>query len=288
MKKSLNHEPLIGAHLSISKGLDDVFRQADELSCTTLQLFTKSGRQWHAKPLAELEIAAFKAAHKAHNHMPLVAHASYLINIGSPDATLAHKSTAALAEELERCEQLGIHYLVLHPGSHRETNIESCLERIAHNLTTVLHKVPGSAMILLETMAGQGSTVGSRFEELGAILKKTNHNPRLGVCLDTCHVFAAGYDFTTPEGYAKLWHEFDTQIGKRTLKVIHMNDSQKPCGSRIDRHCDIGTGAIGNAGFRMIMQDEALAHIPKILETPKESLDDDARNLDALRKLARD
>jgi deoxyribonuclease IV len=286
MKKSLNHELLIGAHLSISKGLDDVFRQADELGCTTLQLFTKSGRQWHAKPLTDEEIAVFKAAHKAHNHMPLVAHASYLINIGSPDATLAHKSTAALAQELERCEQLGIHYLVLHPGSHRDTDTESCLERVAHNLTTVLKKVPGSAMILLETMAGQGSTVGSNFEELGAILKKANHNPRLGICLDTCHVFAAGYEITTPMGYVKMWHEFDAQIGRHALKVIHMNDSQKPLGSHVDRHCDIGTGAIGNAGFRLIMQDVTLAHIPKVLETPKESLDDDARNLDALRKLA--
>jgi deoxyribonuclease-4 len=308
MKKSLNHELLIGAHLSISKGLDDVFRQADELGCTTLQLFTKSGRQWHAKPLTDEEIAVFKAAHKAHNHMPLVAHASYLINIGSPDATLAHKSTAALAQELERCEQLGIHYLVLHPGSHRDTDTESCLERVAHNLTTVLKKVPGSAMILLETMAGQGSTVGSSFEELGAILKKSSaiapsglgrdshdeassrsrahHNPRLGICLDTCHVFAAGYDFTTPAGYIKMWHEFDAQIGRHALKIIHMNDSQKPLGSHVDRHCDIGTGAIGNAGFRLIMQDTTLAHIPKVLETPKESLDDDARNLDALRKLA--
>jgi len=287
MKKSHMQELLIGAHLSISKGLDDVFRQADELGCTTLQLFTKSGRQWHAKPLDVEEIAIFKAAHKAHHHMPLVAHASYLINIGSPDATLAHKSTAALAQELERCELLGIHYLVLHPGSHRDTDIESCLERVAHNLTTVLNKVPGSAMILLETMAGQGSTVGSSFEELGTILKKTHNNPRLGVCLDTCHVFAAGYDFTTPTGYAQLWHNFDAHIGKHALKVIHLNDSQKPLGSHVDRHCDIGTGAIGAAGFRLIMQDETLAHIPKILETPKESLDDDARNLDALRKLAK-
>lgn len=285
MKKSQKDQLLIGAHLSISKGLADVFNQADELGCTTLQLFTKSGRQWHAKPLTEAEITVFKQAHKAHNSMPLVAHASYLINIGSPDATLAHKSTAALAEELERCEQLGIHYLVLHPGSHRDTDTESCLERIAHNLLTALHKVPGSAMILLETMAGQGSTVGSNFEELGAILTKAHHNPRLGICLDTCHIFAAGYDFTTPEGYAQLWHQFDTHIGKHNLKVIHLNDSQKPLGSYVDRHCDIGTGAIGNASFRLIMQDITLAHIPKILETPKESLDDDARNLDTLRKL---
>jgi deoxyribonuclease-4 len=141
-------------------------------------------------------------------------------------------------------------------------------------------------MILLETMAGQGSTVGSTFEELGTILKRAHHNPRLGICLDTCHVFAAGYDFTTPEGYAQLWNEFDSKIGKHALKVIHLNDSQKPLGSHVDRHCDIGTGAIGNTGFRLIMQDTTLAHIPKILETPKESLDDDARNLDVLRRLA--
>ncbi len=285
MEKRSQPALLIGAHLSISKGLEDVFAQADELSATTLQLFTKSNRQWHAKPITEDEIAAFAQAHKAHQYMPLVAHASYLINIGSPDHTLAQRSTKALADELTRCEQLGIQYLVLHPGAHRDTDLDVCLERIAHNLKTVLKAVSGESMILLETMAGQGSTIGSTFRELGTILKAVD-NPRLGICLDTCHVFAAGYDFTTPEGYKQMWHEFGAEIGKRHLKVIHMNDSQKPCGSHVDRHCDIGTGAIGKEGFRLIMQDETLAHIPKILETPKESLDDDARNLDTLRKLA--
>lgn len=285
MEKKSHIEHLIGAHLSISKGLEDVFVQADELGATTLQLFTKSNRQWHAKPLTEDEIDIFKKNHKAHQYMPLVAHASYLINIGSPDDTLAQKSTKALVDELTRCEQLGIQYLVLHPGAHRDTDIGACLERIADNLKAVFKEAPGDSMILLETMAGQGSTIGSTFQELGTILKAVD-NPRLGVCLDTCHVFAAGYDFTTPEGYAALWHEFGKEIGKRHLKVIHMNDSQKPCGSHVDRHCDIGTGAIGKEGFRLIMQDETLTHIPKILETPKESLDDDVRNLDALRKLA--
>lgn len=285
MKQSTKNKLLIGAHLSISKSLDDVFAQADELDATTLQLFTKSNRQWHAKPLAEDEIAAFRKAHKTHKSMPVVAHASYLINIGSPDHILVQKSTLALAEELTRCEQLGIPYLVLHPGAHLNTDLNACLERIAHSLKTILKTVPGDAMILLETMAGQGSTVGSNFKELGTILKAVD-NPRLGVCLDTCHVFAAGYDFTTAEGYAHMWHEFGKEIGKRRLKAIHLNDSQKPCGSHVDRHCDIGTGAIGKEGFRLIMQDETLSHIPKILETPKESLDDDARNLDILRKLA--
>lgn len=286
MEKSLKNPLLIGAHLSINGGLNDVFAQADELDCTTLQLFTKSNRQWYAKPLTEEDIQSFKRAHIAHNNMPIVAHASYLINIGSPDHTLAQKSTYALTDELERCEQLGIHYLVLHPGAHRNTDIESCLERVAQNLTTVLNKVAGSTMILLETMAGQGSTIGSNFTELGTILKKTGHNPRLGICLDTCHVFAAGNDFSTPAGYAALWDKFSTLIGKHHLKVIHLNDSQKSCGSYVDRHCDIGKGAIGLEGFRLIMQDKTLAHIPKILETPKESLDDDARNLDTLRVLA--
>lgn len=286
MKKSHMPELLIGAHLSISKGLADVFNQADILGCTTLQLFTKSNRQWHVKPLTHEEIVNFKNAHTAHNFMPVVAHASYLINIGSPDETLARKSTESLADELARCEQLGIPYLVLHPGAHRDTDIEACLDRIARNLNWVLTQVPRSTMILLETAAGQGSTVGSNFKELAELLKRTDYNPRLGVCLDTCHVFVAGYDFSTPAGYNKMWQEFDTQIGLNLLKVIHVNDSQKGCGSRVDRHCDIGKGAIGLEAFRMIMQDKKLAHIPKILETPKESLEDDVRNLEVLRGLA--
>lgn len=278
-------QPLLGAHLSVSKGLADVFNQADELGCTTLQLFTKNARQWHAKPLSEPEITSFKKAHNMHNLMPIVAHTSYLINIGSPNEELAEKSRNALAEELSRCEQLGIQYLVLHPGAHLNTDIDDCLQRIAANLLYVLKKVSGKTMILLETTAGQGTVVGSRFEELGAILKYANHHPRLGVCLDTCHVFAAGYDFTSIDGYRSLWHQFETHIGKQNLKAIHMNDSATPCSSHVDRHADIGSGKIGLDGFRFIMQDPALADVPKILETPKDSLEDDARNLDTLRKL---
>lgn len=285
MQKAPSHPLLIGAHLSISKGLADVFNQAVVLGCTTLQLFTKSNRQWAAQPLDAEEIALFKKKHAEHHHMPVVAHASYLINIASPDASLAHKSVHALIDELQRCQELGIPYLVLHPGSRLHADLDKTLIAVAHRITEALHGAPGNVMILLETMAGQGSSVGSSFEELGTILKLVKHNKRVGVCMDTCHVFAAGYDFRTPEGYKKLWHDFDQHIGKEALKVIHMNDSQKPCGSRVDRHCDIGTGAITKAGFRLIMQDPTLSHIPKILETPKESLADDARNLEILRNL---
>jgi deoxyribonuclease-4 len=285
MEKNNQKQPLIGAHLSISKGLVDVFNQADLLGCATLQLFTKSGRQWHAKPLAEAEIERFKTAHATHHYMPVVAHTSYLINIGSPDELLAEKSRTALTEELLRCEQLGIQYLVLHPGAHLNTDLESCLKRIANNLLVALEKVPGKTMILLETTAGQGTVVGNTFEELDTILTYANHHPRLGICLDTCHVFAAGYDFRTLEDYHSLWHQFDTHIGKQYLKAIHLNDSTTPLGSHVDRHADIGKGKIGLEGFRLIMQDPTLADIPKILETPKESLEDDARNLEILRKL---
>jgi deoxyribonuclease IV len=276
---------LLGAHLSISKGLDDVFRQADEIGCTAVQLFTKSNQQWHAKNLTTDQIDAFTVAHARHTYMPVIVHASYLINIGSPDITLEKKSCDALITELERCEQLGIPYLVLHPGAHRNTDVESCLQRIAHNLVAVLKAVPGDTMILLETTAGQGSSIGSTFQELGTILNLAHYNNRLGVCLDTCHVFAAGYDFTTEDGYASMWDAFSKHIGKRQLKVIHMNDSAKPCGAHVDRHCDIGKGKIGLEGFRFIMQDTTLDHIPKILETPKDSLADDARNLEVLKTL---
>ena len=287
MIKTGQKKLLIGAHFSISKGLADIFRQADEIECTTAQLFTKSNQQWHAKDIEADQVIVFKNAHKDHDYMPLIVHASYLINIGSPDHTLEKKSCHALAIELKRCELLGIQHLVLHPGAHRNTDIKACLERIAHNLLTVLDQVPGSTMILLETMAGQGTTIGSTFQELGTILQLADYNKRIGICLDTCHVFAAGYDFITPEGYATLWTTFSKYIGKKHLKTIHMNDSVKPCGSHVDRHCDIGKGKIGLEGFRLIMQDTTLDHIPKILETPKTSLEDDARNVATLKKLAK-
>lgn len=277
---------LIGAHMSVSGGLHNAFTDGAQIGCTTLQIFTKSNRQWHAAPLTDDQVAEFKAAQKTSGISPVVAHATYLINIASPEEATSAKSTHALAQELTRCEQLGIQYLVLHPGSRLHGDEAQCLERIAHNLDKALAAAPGSTMVLLEIMAGQGSATAHTFEQLATILHKVHNKSRVGICFDTCHAFAAGYDFRDKESYEALWKNFDAVIGLEHLKVFHLNDSKKELGSRVDRHEDIGKGELGLEPFKLIMQDKRFADIPKILETPKETLEDDIRNLEVLRLLA--
>jgi deoxyribonuclease IV len=278
----VKHRLLLGAHMSISGGLQHALEDGTQIGCTTIQCFTKSNRQWHAKPITPEEVEIFKKAQKQSDIHPIVAHASYLINIGSPNHATAEKSYGALQEELVRCHLLGIPYLVLHPGSHLGTDVDACLKRIAQYASNALKHAGGDTTLLFETMAGQGSAVGSTFEELAWLVHHTTPHKRVGICMDTCHIFAAGYDFRTPELYTKMWHHFDKIIGRHFLKAIHCNDSIKDVGGRVDRHADIGSGKIGTEGFRLIMNDPSLFHIPKILETPKESLSDDTRNMKKL------
>jgi deoxyribonuclease-4 len=273
------HRLLLGAHMSINGGLHHALENGITIGCTTMQCFTKNNRQWHAKALTREEIATFNEV-RAHSGInPVVAHATYLINIGSPDTIIAHKSYNALINELIRCEELGIEYLVLHPGSHLAADIDTCLEQIAHYASNALVHAGGKTMLLFETMAGQGSSVGHTFEQLAQIISHTKPHKRVGICLDTCHIFAAGYDFRTPILYKKMWEHFDNTIGIDHLKAIHCNDSVKDLGSRVDRHTDIGKGFIGLEGFRLLINDPLLFDIPKILETPKNSLADDLRNM---------
>lgn len=274
-----NRRLLLGAHMSIAGKFENAIDQGTSIGCTTIQLFTKSNRQWHAKPISQDEAAAFRASVKRSNIDPVVAHATYLINIGSPDKDIEQKSIKAVIDELQRCDILGIPYLVLHPGSHVDTGEQACLERIAHNLDTILENAVGSTKILLETMAGQGSTVCYTFDQIATIRRLSHHKYRIGVCFDTCHAFTAGYNFTTPEGYAAMWEEFDKTIGLGHLYTIHVNDSMKELGSRVDRHADIGKGKIGLEAFRLLFNDPRFFDIPKILETPKEDLADDERNI---------
>jgi deoxyribonuclease-4 len=215
----------------------------------------------------------------------IVAHATYLINLGSTDADINKKSIAALIEEIERCDALQIPYLVLHPGSSQTADITSCLDTITENLNTVFEHMPGNTMILLETMAGQGSSTCYRLEHLAHIYQKSTFKNRLGICLDTCHIFAAGYDIRTQETYDAFWTAFDQIIDIDALKAIHVNDSKKELGSRVDRHENIGNGRIGLDGFKLLFNDQRFFAIPKILETPKDSIEEDILNMNTIKKL---
>jgi deoxyribonuclease-4 len=276
---------LLGAHMSIAGGLSEALIRGASINCTAIQIFTKSNRQWAPSEPSLHEIDLFKKTQKETGIISVVAHASYLINMGSPDPDIHRKSVVAATKELAVCEALGIPFLVIHPGAYTTSSPQNAITNIAQGIEKMLHHVPGSSMILLETMAGQGTTLGSSFKELATIRKLISSNQRVGICLDTCHVFAAGYDISIPASYNSLWDDFDTTIGLSHLKVFHLNDSKKECGSKVDRHEDIGKGKIGLEGFRLLMNDERFFSIPKILETPKATLKDDARNMAVLKKL---
>lgn len=276
---------LIGAHISVAGGMDLAFKRGESIGCTSMQIFTKSNRQWQAKPLDKEAIAAFKKAHKASFIKPVVVHSSYLINIGSPDKEIEKKSTDALAIELSRCNALGIPYLVFHPGSHIDGDEDACLKRITKNLDSIYKKDPGKTMILLETMAGQGTGVCYKFEQIAHIIKNATFKRKLGVCFDTCHAFAAGYDFRTKESYEKMWENFDQTIGLTKLKAIHINDSVKDLASRVDRHAEVGKGKLGLGAFKLIFNDPRFFDIPKILETPSDTLEAYRKNIDIIIEL---
>lgn len=276
---------LLGAHMSISGGFEKAIERGTSIGCTTIQIFTKSNRQWHAKTITQEEAKLFRTAVKESDIHPIVAHATYLINIGAPDKTIESKSVKAVIDELERCAILGIPYLVLHPGSHVDTDEAACLERIAQNLDEIFETDASNTKILLEIMAGQGSSVCYSFDQIATIRKLSHHKGRIGVCFDTCHAFAAGYDFTTPHGYKAMWDEFESTIGLNHLYAIHINDSKKELGSHVDRHEDIGKGAIGLQVFKLLFNDPRFFDIPKILETPKDELEDDVRNMRTIKNL---
>ncbi|MCS7257582.1 MAG: deoxyribonuclease IV [Thermomicrobium sp.] len=275
-----------GAHMSIAGGVDRAIDRAIEIGCEAVQLFTKSSNQWKARPLSPEEIERFKEK-AARFSIPVVAHDSYLINLASPNDALWEKSIAAFREELERCEVLGIPYLVTHPGSYGEAGLEFGIQRVADALNRLHADLPGyRVMTLLETTAGQGTSLGYRFEQLAAIVERIKEPERVGYCFDTCHVFAAGYELRTPEGYAATMDEFDRILGLDRLFVFHLNDSKRELGSRIDRHEHIGRGKIGLDGFRWLVNDPRFRDHPGLLETEKSpDLHEDVENLRVLRSL---
>lgn len=286
--------PRFGAHMSIAGGLPRAVDRAALHGCDALQIFTKSSGQWRARPIPDDEADAFARRVGETGITPVVAHASYLINLGASIEPLRGQSLAALIEELDRAERLGLAGLVLHPGAATGRSEDEALACVARALRQVLRRRRrGACRILLEHTAGQGTSLGWRFEHLRQILDAVDGHERIGVCLDTCHLIAAGYPIDTPAGVERTLAEFDRIVGLPRLRVVHVNDSKRPRGSRVDRHTHIGEGAIGLEGFRAIVNHPALAGLPMLLETPKtESRGTtvrpdplDARNLATLRRL---
>jgi deoxyribonuclease-4 len=277
----------LGAHMSISGGVDTAFDRGEQVGCDTMQIFTKNSNQWEAPPLREETIARYHRRQSETDITPVVAHASYLLNLASPDELLWQKSVGALMIEVERCDALNIPYLVIHPGSHMEAGEETGIARVAEALNLVHDRLPDARVkITLETTAGQGTNLGYRFEHLAAMIDAVEAGERLAVCFDTCHALAAGYDFRTSEGYAQVFKEFDKILGLHRLRVFHLNDSKQDAGSRKDRHAHIGEGSVGLDGFRHILNDRRFKEIPMLLETPKsKDMHEDVENLARLRAL---
>lgn len=263
---------LFGAHLSVAGGLATVFPRAQQTGAHAVQIFTKSNKAYFASALTHDEIASFTHAWSQSSVAVVVVHAAYLINLASSDGAVEKKSVASLRAEIERCQQLGIAYLVLHPGSHTGGGIEGGIEKIARNLSVILHDTPGDCMVLLETAAGQGTNLGRMFEELRAMYDACDAavQKRIGVCFDTCHVFAAGYDMSSIAAYEAVMKQFDAVVGMDLLKVVHLNDSLGACGDRKDRHANLEKGAIPLAVLSHCAQQMSMRGIPVILETPSE------------------
>ena len=279
--------PLFGAHMSIAGGLANAFERIDRVNGRALQIFTKNQRQWFAAPLTEEEIVDFNTARQDWGDLPIGAHDSYLINLANPENKAATRAVNAFSDEIRRCAQLDIPYLIMHPGSHLGAGIDSGLATLTANLDRAITKAAGSTVtILLETTAGQGTGLGSRFEELAYVLEHSRYSEQLGVCLDTCHIFAAGYDIRSPQVYEQTIQDFDRVIGLERLKFFHINDSKKELGSHVDRHEHIGQGHIGLQGFKLLVNDPRFTDLPMVLETPKQKdLAEDIKNLAVLKKL---
>ncbi len=277
--------PLLGAHMSIGGGVHRAVERGAEASCDAIQLFTSSSQQWRTKPIEDAEAALFKDLQLARGIAPAVAHASYLINMASPDRRLRRRSSAALLEEIDRCDRLGLPYLIIHPGAHMGTGEEAAFDAIAGLLDQVLRRRPDSrTTILLENTAGMGTSVGHRFEHLREILDRLEARERVALCIDTCHLFAAGYDISTERGYRQVLQELDRTLGLDHVKTLHLNDSKKGLGCRLDRHEHIGAGSLGVTAFWCLLNDGRFDGVPMLLETPKgPDLAEDRTNLALLR-----
>ncbi len=279
---------LLGSHMSTSGGIHRAFERGSSIGCTTMQVFVKNNTRWHGAPLTDADVANYKTAEAKATIAPVVVHASYLINLCAVNAVTLKSSRAAFVDELLRCSRLGIAALIFHPGAHMGAGEQNGINAIADSLNEIHRISPGLRVLsTLEGTAGQGSAIGYRFEHLRAIIDRVEEQQRMAVCIDTCHLFASGYDLSTESGWQKTMQEFDDVVGLHRLAAIHVNDSKRELGSRVDRHEHIGKGQIGLEGFRMLMNDPRLLGVPKILETEKsEDMHEDIENMRVLRSLA--
>lgn len=279
--------PPLGAHVSVAGGLPTAIGRATDLGCTAIQIFVKNANQWRGKELSDADVEAFRAARAGSAVGPVVAHASYLINLCATDPALLDKSREALADELARCARLGVEGLVVHPGAHLGAGEEAGIDCVAASLDAVLAALPDApARILLENTAGQGSCLGHRLEHLARIRERTKAPERVGICVDTCHAFAAGYALHEPAGYEGFLAEIEELTGLGVLGAVHLNDSVRPFGSRRDRHAHIGEGEIGLDLFARLLQDPRLARVPMLLETePGDGMAGHRKDLETLRGL---
>ena len=280
---------LLGAHMSIAGGVFNAPHSGREVGCEAIQIFTKNANQWKAKPLGEEDVRRFKEAVEETGVWPVVAHDSYLINLASPDPELHEKSLQAFAIEMERAERLGLPFLIFHPGSHVGSGEAAGLKKIARSLDKLHRRTKNYQLkLLLETTAGQGTNLGYTFEQLSGVIGSVKEPERLGICFDTCHTFAAGYDISTEAGYRKVFRELDRVIGLDRIGAFHLNDAKKGLGSRVDRHAHIGQGELGLTPFRCLVNDRRFRKVPKILETPKgKDMAEDRMNLEVLRGLVK-
>ncbi|MBI3610692.1 MAG: deoxyribonuclease IV [Nitrospirae bacterium] len=279
--------PRLGVHVSIAGKLSGAVENAEALGCTAMQIFSRSPRMWSAKALDPDEVSRFRGLREKYDIKPAVIHASYLINLATPEGGLKRRSVEALIDELDRADRLGVEYLVVHVGSCKDGGAVEGVERVREALAAALSSGRWSTQLLLEDTAGERGDVGARLEEIGMILKGLPGGERVGVCLDTCHLFAAGYDITTPVGVERVAGWVERAIGQDRVKVVHGNDSKKGLNCRVDRHQHIGLGGIGLEGFRAWVNHPAFREIPMILETPKDTPEADPRNLITIKNLRR-
>jgi deoxyribonuclease-4 len=275
---------LIGAHLSTRGGLATVFERASAIDASAIALFAKNGNQWKGKELTGEDCAQFQSLHRG---QPLLTHASYLINLATTNPEFLRKSIAAIADELDRAQRLGAYAVVLHPGAHLRAGAGAGIDQIARSLDQVHELLPDHRVVtLLETAAGQGTCVGCTFEELGQMIRLVDDKRRVGICFDTCHVFAAGYELRTYDEYQRTVDDMLRHVGLENVGAFHLNDSRKPLGSRVDRHQHIGEGELGLEPFRLLLNDQRFHRIPKVIETPKPvEHESDRKNLTLLRSL---
>lgn len=276
---------LVGAHVSIAGGLDKAIERGERLGCRVIQIFLKNQMRWNAPTLSDEEASVFKSRLNSSDIVTVVAHGSYLINLATPESDKLNKSLSAFQNELIRCQQLGISYFVFHPGSHLCSGETTAIERVSNCINVSINLTSDSqVMLLLENTAGQGSNIGYSFDHLAEIIHRIENKSRIGICFDTAHAFAAGYDLRDSEVYRKTFQSLDRIVGLEKLKVIHLNDSKKGLNSRVDRHAKIGEGFIGADAFKLLMNDERFYLVPKVIEIPGNEIDYQ-NNLDYLKSM---